>query len=268
MRKLSREENIINGRISAEKKHYNCGVSAHSHDFFEFEYVICGEGSYCIDGVEYAVRDKTLYFMTPVNFHSVDMKNTDFYNVMFSADMCDMTILSKLFSSTPTVITVDDESHIFICSLLDELCKNLDNTEYASLILETLISKVNLVSCTVHQRAVSEDIKSVELFILENFKSKLTLSDVAAKAHLSESHFSRKFAKETGRSFKEYLNCVRFDYAKKLLVYSNMTVMQVCSECGFDDYPNFIRRFGRNAGVSPTEYRKCRQNNEGTFKVE
>ncbi len=256
MRKLSREENIINGRISAEKKYYNCGVSVHSHDFFEFEYVISGEGSYCIDGVDYKVRDKTLYFMTPVNFHSVDMNNTVFYNVMFSADMCDISILSKLFSNTATVIRVDDINHVFICSLLDELCKNCENIEYASLVLETLIFKINNICGNEYKREISEDIRSGELYILENFKSKLTLPQVASYVHLSESHFSRKFAQRIGKSFKEYLNNVRFDYAKKLLVFSNMTVSQVCFECGFDDYPNFIRRFRQKNGVSPTEYRK------------
>ena len=75
---------------------------------------------------------------------------------------------------------------------------------------------------------------------------------------LSESHFSRKFLEETGKNFKEYLNNIRYDYARKLLVYSDMTVLQICSECGFDDYPNFVRRFKMKTGSSPTEYRKSR----------
>jgi AraC-like DNA-binding protein len=93
---------------------------------------------------------------------------------------------------------------------------------------------------------------------MENFKRRLTLADVSEHIRLSESHFSRKFLSETGKNFKQYLNELRFAYAEKLLVYSDLTVMQICAECGFEDYPNFIRRFGENCGMSPSEYRKSR----------
>jgi len=256
MKEYSKENFIINGHICAEKRHYNSKVTPHCHEFFELEYIISGKGIYCIDGIEYDIEDKTLFFMTPANFHSVDMKDTRFYNVMFSADSCDIRILSKLFSSAPAIIGVDDSTHFFLCGLLEELCKNYDNTEYASLILETLVSKINILSENVPAGNVSADIRSTELFILERFRSELTLSDAATHAMLSESHFSRKFARETGRGFKEYLNSVRYDHAKKLLVYSDMTVMQICAECGFGDYPNFVRRFGERFGESPTDFRR------------
>lgn len=256
MRKLSKESSIINGHISAEKKKYDCCVSTHCHDFFEFEYMVSGSGTYCIDGTEYEITEKMLYFMTPVNFHSVDMKNTVFYNVMFSADMCDIGILSRLFSISPTVIRADDNTHAFLCALIDELCKNYDNSEYASLILETLILKIASLVSVKHDKCISSDIRVAELYILENFKKGITLSDAAKHAMLSESHFSRKFMRETGKSFKEYLNSVCFEYAKKLLKYSNLTVMQICVECGFRDYPNFIRRFRQHTGMCPTDYRK------------
>lgn len=255
MKRYSKENFLVNGHISAEKKRYHCSVTTHSHDFFEFEYIVSGSGFYCIDGVEYPILDRTMYFMTPVNFHSVDMKDTVFYNVMFSADMCNIAILSKLFSASPIVFSTNEDTNCLICALLNELENNIDNIEYASMILETCIAKISLLSPVNNSKAVSSDIKAAELYILENFKKRLTLTDVAKAVMLSESHFSRKFARETGRNFKQYLNCVRYDYAKKLLVFSDMTVMQICYECGFDDYSNFVRRFKQNIGITPIEFR-------------
>ena len=224
--------------------------------FFEFEYIVNGSGTYSIDGVEYKINDNSLYFMTPVNFHSVNMDNTEFYNVMFSADMCNIEILSKLFSLSPTVLTVDSTTNVFLCALLDDLCENCDNTRYASLLLETIVYKISSLALYNENKGISSEIRDAELYILENFKKNITLFDVAQHALFSESHFSRKFAAETGRTFKKYLSSVRLEYAKKLLTFSDMTVMQICSECGFDDYPNFIRRFGKSTGMSPLEYRK------------
>ena len=45
-------------------------------------------------------------------------------------------------------------------------------------------------------------------------------------------------------------------YAKKLLEHSSLTVSQVCRESGFDDYPNFVRRFSARFGSSPSKMRK------------
>ena len=259
MKKYEKTVLIENGHISAEKKYYpDNRVGNHSHDFFEFEYVVKGKGSYVIDGVNYDINNQTIYFMTPVNFHNVDMKDTVFYNVMFSADMCSITKLSRLFSTKPTVITVDEDTNRLLCALLDELCKFCNNTEYASVILETIIMKICSLNPNGNNKDGASDIRKCELYIMENFRKKLTLTDAAGYAMLSESHFSRKFLEETGKNFKEYLNNIRYDYARKLLVYSDMTVLQICSECGFDDYPNFVRRFKMKTGSSPTEYRKSR----------
>lgn len=267
LRKFEKNDLIQNGHISAEKKLYKDSiVGAHSHDFFEFEYIVSGGGSYCIDGVEYEIKDKSLYFMTPVNFHSIDMKDTVFYNVMFSADMCNIEKLSKLFTLKPTVICVDDETDKLFCSLLDELCKYCNNTEYATTILETIIMKICLLSNKENTDNVSSDIRKCELFILENFRGNINLSEAAKFAILSESHFSRKFLCETGKNFKDYLDTIRFDYAKKLLIYSEMTVLQICSECGFNDYPNFVRRFKKKNGISPLEYRNMQRRKSVSFQ--
>ena len=256
MRKFPKNEFLTNGHISAERRLYNCRVPTHSHEFFELEYIISGEGAYCVDGTDYEIKQGALFFITPVNFHSVDMKNTDFYNVMFSADMCKMSILSRLFAGESTALCEDEESRLLISSIISEICKNCDNTEYSSLLLETLIYKILTLSESKGERELSSDIARAQLYIMENFKRRLTLSEVSEHTRLSESHFSRKFLSETGKNFKQYLDELRFAYAEKLLVYSDLTVMQICNECGFDDYPNFIRRFGTYCGKSPSEYRK------------
>lgn len=55
---------------------------------------------------------------------------------------------------------------------------------------------------------------------------------------------------------KKYLNNMRFEYAEKLIINSDMSIMQICKECGFNDYPNFVRRFKQHTGFYPLEYKK------------
>jgi AraC-like DNA-binding protein len=59
-----------------------------------------------------------------------------------------------------------------------------------------------------------------------------------------------------GVNFKTFLDSLRFDLARKLLLSSDQTVSKICETSGFEDVPNFIKRFKKHYGVTPTELRR------------
>ncbi|WDP90916.1 MAG: AraC family transcriptional regulator [Desulfobacter sp.] len=93
-------------------------------------------------------------------------------------------------------------------------------------------------------------------FIDTHYMNPLTLDDVARKAGLSRFYFSRMFKKETGHSFKDYLNINRMEAAKKLLGLQDMNISQTCYSVGFNDVSYFARIFKRYQGESPSSFRK------------
>lgn len=93
-------------------------------------------------------------------------------------------------------------------------------------------------------------------YIDSHYMNPLTLDDVARKAGLSRYYFSRMFKKETGHSFKDYLNINRMDAAKKILGLPEMNVSQACYSVGFNDVSYFARIFKRYEGISPSTFRK------------
>src|SRR5690606_40009570 len=54
-------------------------------------------------------------------------------------------------------------------------------------------------------------------YLRENFKSQPNLNEVAAKVHLSPSHFQRLFTEWAGTSPKKFLQYISVEYAKKIL---------------------------------------------------
>ncbi len=247
---------IANGYLTADKKEEDSFFSTHSHDFFELEYIISGSGTYTVDGITYDIKEGDLFFLTPLNFHCVDIHKTQLYNVMFSGNICNSTFLQELTYNSPIILRTEDETKSYFQSLLNDLCCNTDDMEYSVTILNAIIAKLEKESSNnVHQKK-SSVINRAELYMITNFKNQLTLNDIANEVALAPTYFSKIFKAETGVNFKTYLNNTRFEYAKKLLIYSDMTVMQICVECGFNDYPNFIRRFKQHTGYYPIEYRK------------
>lgn len=256
MEKFSKSSFIKNGYLSAVKKTENAFIQTHFHDFYELEFIISGNGTYMVDGKSYSIEQGDLFFLTPLNFHYVDIKDAELYNVMFSGDICNYAFLQALTHNAPVFLKTEGETKLFFEVQLNELCRNINDREYSVALLDTVIAKLEKETVKDEREKELSVISTAEMYILNNFRSTLTLNDVANEVALAPTYFSRLFKAEKGVNFKTYLNNMRFEYAKKLLEHSDMTVMQICTECGFNDYPNFIRRFKQYAGLYPAQYRK------------
>ena len=95
-------------------------------------------------------------------------------------------------------------------------------------------------------------------YIEQNYKKKLTVSDIADSVFLSESRLSHMFKKEVGISPINYLNRFRVDKAKELLKNSTLSVTDIAYNVGFQSLPHFNRIFKDIAKISPGLYRKSR----------
>ena len=73
--------------------------------------------------------------------------------------------------------------------------------------------------------------------------------------HLSESYFSSIFKKGCGASFREYLNAVRIDEARRLLDLNQQSVTEIALMVGFESQSYFSKVFRAVTGMSPKEYR-------------
>jgi AraC-like DNA-binding protein len=65
----------------------------------------------------------------------------------------------------------------------------------------------------------------------------------------------RKFKQQTGYTVHNYILQKRL-IAATALIKEGKSVTQVCLECGFGDYSNFIRSFKQVYGVSPKKHYK------------
>ncbi|MGO4548077.1 response regulator [Paenibacillus sp. 2TAB23] len=97
-------------------------------------------------------------------------------------------------------------------------------------------------------------------YIKANFSdSELHLEKVLAPLGISSTHFYHMLMEETGMSYIAYLTHIRMEHAKALLEHSDLKTYEVGQRCGYPDYPHFTKRFKRQIGLSPSEYRKNMQ---------
>jgi two-component system, response regulator YesN len=92
--------------------------------------------------------------------------------------------------------------------------------------------------------------------VVEHFAEDLSLGGVAASVRLSPSYFSAKFKRHAGMCFSEYLNQVRVEAAKRMLLEGLSMVYEVAERCGYRDSYYFNRVFKRITGLSPGSFRE------------
>lgn len=101
----------------------------------------------------------------------------------------------------------------------------------------------------------SDTIHRVMEFIKSNYSGKLTLEQIAASVHLSPSHISGLFRKETGQTVSAYIGFVRIEKSKQLLKTTQLSIAEIASSCGFEEQSYFSRVFRKQTGLSPKAYR-------------
>ena len=101
--------------------------------------------------------------------------------------------------------------------------------------------------------------RAIEL-IQTRYAENLTIADLAAVARLSPFHFIRSFKRSVGRPPHQYLTNIRMERARVLLKTTNLTITDVAFETGYQSSGHFASIFRRHYGMTPTAYRRERNN--------
>ncbi|MEU0882097.1 helix-turn-helix domain-containing protein [Lentzea sp. NPDC005914] len=101
----------------------------------------------------------------------------------------------------------------------------------------------------------TDSLSAVREWIVHNLESPLPLSELAARARLSERTLIRRFRAETGLSPGQWVLARRIDAAKTLLETTPDTVDQIARTVGFSGASTLRDHFKRMTGVTPANYR-------------
>ncbi|WP_242083806.1 AraC family transcriptional regulator [Aestuariivivens sediminis] len=102
----------------------------------------------------------------------------------------------------------------------------------------------------------SVKINTIYKYVNANFQRHITLDEIADKVSMTVPAFCRYFKKTTGKTFTQLVNEYRVVHATKLLNESQMSVADVCFECGFNNFSHFNKQFNDITGKSASQYRK------------
>lgn len=257
-------------------------VSLHWQDTMEIVYIKKGRGRAQVDLSVFEVHAGDIILVLPGHLHGlrhIHGERMEYENIIFDMtflgsgviDLCSQKYLIPLLRNEiklPVYITPKDAYYEQISACLDNADMLCDRRP-AGYELEVKADMMKLFSILfrmadpadqVHPVPANIDrLKSILIFIEENFQRPLTVEEAADVCGYSASHFMRWFRQVTGTSFIHYLNRFRLEKAFQELKTTDKTVLEISQEVGFDNLSNFNRLFKKQFLMTPRELRTVKK---------
>lgn len=87
-------------------------------------------------------------------------------------------------------------------------------------------------------------------YLASHYADKILLTDMAQILNISPDYLGRLFKRDTGMSFRTYLNMLRIQHARQLAYDNTMTLQQIADAVGICDVRYMQRLFSKFYGVS------------------
>lgn len=102
----------------------------------------------------------------------------------------------------------------------------------------------------------SSPLSSLLSWIVDHIDQKLSISQLAAQAAMSERNFARHFSRETGTTPARFVEAARVEAARRSLEETNTLAIDIIAlKSGFTNAERMRRAFHRHLGISPQHYR-------------
>ena len=258
--------------LKYEKKR-NISTKFGYHNVFEIYFLIEGKCKFFIDDTVYVLKPGNLVIIPPDVLHRAyyekDVPITR-YVLYFESTMLLPKVKEALLSAGHYVrrLTVPTSELASIFEnikkenyLPDEMSEPLAQgyiTSIAALISRS-IENQDSIDIKIQNKLVEATIAHIK----SNYSNNISLEDTAKELSVNFRYLSRLFKIKTGIGFNEYLNLYRLSQAKAILSGSpSKSIAEIAYDCGFNDSNYFSLKFKKLFGVSPTNFKNGKKQNE------
>lgn len=247
----------------------------HWHQEFEICRIKSGTGKYLINGVEYSFDTDDIFVISNNDIHlcyndcGLVMQVLMFDPSFIHSDSADpLSFENIIFLQNSRKIDKANPFH----QKLSEIILQIEN-EYLqehngyqlmikSLLLQFIAWGIRSIDDFENKRlsrninpASAERVRRIMNYIKYHYSEKISLNQLAEMEKISVSYLCKSFKKITGTSLINYIICKRITEAKRLLKFSEKSILDISIECGFPSISNFNNSFKKLVGYTPYEYR-------------
>lgn len=279
-------EALTNGDVIDVAVHERYGYPVvHNHVYIEMIYVYGGACTHYIGSNAFPMKAGDLCLLAPNVRHVITALEDDgiVLNVLLSRQMIDTGFLALLkekylladffknilyekgASSYILFPTGKDPWMKQVFGLMYQEARKQEYAYRESLVLYTKQVLIHLIRHYQLQAVVSESMQqetddhvvAILGYLSVNY-NQATLRQTADFFNFSEAYLSRMLKKYTSKTFVQIITELQMKHGKELIEEGKMNLAQISQEVGCFDASHFTKKFKKQFGMSPEEYRKSR----------
>lgn len=224
------------------------------HTHAELVYVVEGSVPITVEGVPHDLKAGELAVLFPYLPHSYGKAP-------------DATFLLLLFEPAATAFDNTLLTRKPVCwwqegSALQPLIERIEfmyrknrmktATAYLNAVIGELLEQMELEERGNSDRDITVRLLS---YCEEHCTQQITVQSIADALYISPSYVSKFFSKKLCYGFRGYINALRLQKARSLLLNTDKKILDIMLECGFQNQSSFNRVFREETGLSPRDYR-------------
>lgn len=234
------------------------------HENLEIIYVVSGGGFLICEGETVSIETGDIAVINPNRLHGFSTSDAEmrYYCIIIDRSF----FISNHFDSNDYEfdVRIRDGELSRLIEIFGQLFNDRDDS-FKVQKLRYLALEIGTVLCEKYARPHSSEridtrstacIKQAIGFIRAEYYRDISLDEICDFVGISKFYFAREFKRITGRSFVSYLNLIRCEKARELLLDGTVNIGEVGRECGFESHSYFCRAFKDYSGQTPGEYRK------------
>ena len=225
--------------------------------YWDLTMVYSGELNYTIDGVRYSVKKNDI-ILIPKGCHRTREGGTAARFVSFNFSVLPDVELPRdiLYKNTVNdeikgIVALFPPKNVSDFDRENPIDINNSRAKATNMLNYILLEIMNYIEYQNH----SVHVKNAMKYINDNILSNISLEDVSKHLHLTKEYTATLFKRETQKTVSEYVNERKMLYAKEAIQNGNITLAELASRLGYENYGYFSKVFKKHFGVSPANYR-------------
>lgn len=203
-----------------------------------------------IDELTEIANDYTFLFILINDFKAISVNKIKEMNDTFPATAIILYNHSLFLGQLESLEDITD-THVVIG---DERKFNLDKT--LKHIINSHWRRLPLKEFNITESRLSPRIREAIAYVERNKLDVCTLPIIAQHVGLSAGYFSQEFKRETGYTFRGFIQRVLVYYEERVFVNLNLSAFKMAKLLGYSELSSFSRSFKKRRGISPAQFIK------------
>ncbi len=251
-------------KVRYEKIACNNMPRCHSHEEYELYFLTEGERYLFARDRFYHVRAGDAFLISPdVEHRTLDVKSGGYARLVINLPPAHIP-LGSAPGSDIMILRPKGELAELLRAELDALISCTERDEAGLAAYSSVMRALSLVldcesiadGLTVASPSLDR-VGDILKYIDAHYTEPISLTSLSEKFYLSEFYLCRLFKEYTGRTVLGYLTSLRVNQAKRLLLFSKLSVGKIAKAVGFGSVSAFGSAFRARVGCSPREWRKA-----------